>query len=172
MGLAVVADEIDQCSGRVGATAGGLGDLERCAPRVRPTRLSRTHLFFITVSSVTKSGEVRGGATLLAAPCRRASEERAYRIRLRDTQRATIGSDRILEPHVDRKRGTSRFSVTPNSQQARPTDRAIVNAQLMLGLIGLPFTLGSRPAGSPHGTFRRGSFVDFVAARTEILRVR
>ena len=59
-------------------------------------------------------GEVRGGAALLAAPRRRTPEERAYRIRLRDTQRATIGSDRILEPHVNRKGITCRFSVTPN----------------------------------------------------------
>ena len=112
------------------------------------------------------------GATLLAAPRRRAPEERAYRFRLRDTQRAIIGSDCILEPHVSRKGSTCRFSITLNSRQVRPTDRAIANAQLRLGLIGLPCSLGSRPASSPYGTLRRGSFANFVAARTEILRVR
>src|SRR5215469_17512185 len=49
----------------------------------------------------------------------------------------------------------------PNSRRVLPTDRAIADARLMLDLIGLPCTLGSRPASLSYGTFRRGSFADF-----------
>ena len=113
------------------------------------------------------AGSPNSGATLLVAPRRRAPEERAYGIRLRDTQRAPIGSDCILEPHVDRKRCAWRFSAMRNSRHALPTDRAIANARLMLDLIGLACALGSRPASSSYCTFRRGSFANFVAARIE-----
>ena len=75
----------------------------------------------------SSAGSLTSGATLLVAPRRRAPEERSYRIRLRDTQRATIGSDCILEPHVDRKSGTCRFSAVPNSRYVLPTDRAIAD---------------------------------------------
>jgi len=118
------------------------------------------------------AGSLTSGATLLVAPRRRAPEERAYRIRLRNTQRAAIGGDCILEPHVDRKRGTCRFSAMPNSRHTLPTDRAIAAARLMLDLIGLPCALGPRPASSSYDTLRRGSFANFVAARTEILGAR
>ena len=163
-------------TGAVGVLAQlpGVLAILNAVPREFAPPASRGPTFsLITVLSFTKSGG-RSAAALHYSPHHADAHPKsgAYRIWLRDTQRTTIGSDRILESHVDRKRGTSRFSVTPNSRQARPTDRAIANAQLMLGLIGLPFTLGSRPASSPYGTFRRGSFANFIAARTEILRVR
>src|ERR1700751_1065565 len=60
----------------------------------------------------------------------------------------------------------------PNSRLALSTHRATADTWVMLDLIGLPRSLGSWPVSSSFGTFRRGHFAHFVAARTEIRRVR
>src|SRR6201987_1601122 len=60
----------------------------------------------------------------------------------------------------------------PNSRHALPTDRATADAWVMLDLIGPPRSLGSWPVSLSFGTFRHGHFAHFVAACTEIRRVR
>ena len=72
----------------------------------------------------------RGRLFLASGGC--ASEERMHRIGSRQTQRAAILGDRVLEPHFDRE-DVSWLSVRPNSGRAAPMDRVIATAVSTLG---------------------------------------
>jgi hypothetical protein len=111
------------------------------------------------------------------APGRRASEGRARRIGPRDTQRATIGSESILEPHLDRKRKTRSLSGRAASRRTPPISRVIADAipiicWLRFDLTKLRCTSGTWPDNFRQGTFRRGSIVSPVVGRSEIFGAR
>ena len=112
-----------------------------------------------------------GGSGLLLAPCRRAPDERVYRIRPRHPQRATIAGDCVLEPHFDRKSGACRLKAMPDGRRTLPAYRVIANTP-SLEPTGPAWSLGSRSASLGYGAFNRGSFSGLAAACTEIFSAR